>query len=89
MGETIIAVNVSTFVIFMLGAINLVVLGPIAWILRSAISDIKRIELEHDQFKDNVQTKYVRIERYVDDVKRLEQLVRGLYDKLDQKADKP
>jgi len=88
MGTTVITVDISTFVLFLFGVINLLVLGPVAWILKGAINDLRQLERRHEFLKDDMQTRYLRVERYVDDIKRLEDLVRGLYDKLDSKADK-
>lgn len=87
-GETVVSVELSTFLISIFGIVNLVILGPAVWILKSVIADLRSLQKEHGELKDEVHTKYVHKEDYGRDIKELKDMVRGLYDKLDSKADK-
>jgi len=82
MPETVIAVEISTLLAFIFGGINLVVLGPVAWILKGAITDLRRIEDQYSKLKDTVQTQYIHKDHYGRDIREINR-------KLDNKADKP
>ena len=89
MAETVIAVEVSTLLAFIFGGINLVVLGPVAWILKGAIADMRRIEVQHLALKDTVQTQYIHKDHYGRDIREMKDMLGEINRKLDSKADKP
>lgn len=88
MAETVIAVEVSTLLAFAFGAINLVVLGPIAWILKGAIADLRRIEAQHLSLKDKMHTEYIHKDHYGRDIREIKDVLNEINRKLDGKADK-
>lgn len=89
MAETVIAVEVSTLLAFVFGGINLVVLGPVAWILKDAIADLRRIEAQYLGLKDTVQTQYIHKDHYGRDIREIKDVLNEINRKLDGKADKP
>lgn len=88
MAETVIAVEVSTLLAFVFGAINLVVLGPIAWILKDAITDLRSIEAQHLALKDTLQTQYIHKDHYGRDIRDIKDVLNEINRKIDNKADK-
>lgn len=87
MGAEII-INLSTFLVFLFGAINLIVLGPIAWILKSAITDLREIEKNHDSLKDDIHLNYLRKAEYNKDAEEIKSLLKDIFTELKNKADK-
>ena len=80
MTEPTITLEISTVALLVIGAINLIVLGPLAWIIKGAIHDLRDLQREHHEFKDNVHTQYVRHDNYQHDLGKLERLIEGLYE---------
>ncbi|WP_448215295.1 hypothetical protein [Endozoicomonas sp. 2B-B] len=79
--------------------INLVVIGPVGWILRQHILDhrelkktiyVKLDELEekHNNLRQELPDKYVSIKRYLKEMDEFRQLLHRILEKLDNKADK-
>lgn len=89
MAETVIAVEVSTLLAFIFGGINLLVLGPVAWILKGAIVDLRRLEDKHLELKSTVQTQYIHKDHYGRDIREIKDVLNEINRKLDGKADKP
>lgn len=88
MGETVVSIDISTLLVFIFGGVNLIVLGPIAWILKGALADIKTQGMAHAALKDKVQTEYIHKEHYGRDIREIKDMLGTIYQKLDGKADK-
>lgn len=89
MAETVIAVEVSTLLAFVFGAINLLVLGPVAWMLKGSISDMRQLREQHLILKDAVQTQYIHKDHYGRDIREIKDMLNDIGRKIDSKADKP
>jgi len=84
MTDTVIALDISTAVMLIFGVINLTILGPVAWILKGVIADIKKLDQQHHEFKDHVHLEYARLS----EIREIKDLLNRIFDKLDGKADK-
>ena len=78
---------------------NLIITGPIGWILRQHIADHKKlkddvqekleeVEKEHSILLAQLPDKYVSLGRYLDEMKVIRDMLQRILDKLDTKADK-
>lgn len=89
MGDpTTITLSVTAFLGIIFGIINLLVLGPVAWILKNAISDIRDLQNDHESFKEKILTEYIHTNTYERDIKEVKETLKEISRKLDDKADK-
>lgn len=89
MGEgAVITIDLSTAVVIVFAAINLIVLGPVAWIVNGLIRDHKELVADLAQFKSSVGKEFVRETQYRRDIQDLKDMLGRLFEKLDGKADK-
>lgn len=86
--ETYIQVDIGTFLTFVWGAISILILGPVAWIVKGLLEAQKKIKEDHSAFRDEVHREFVRKSDYIDQLSEIKDLIRRIYDKLDGKADK-
>lgn len=86
--STTITLSMTAFLGIIFGLINLLVIGPVAWILKGAVSDIKELEADHDKLKERVLTEYVHKSEYRDDIEEIKESLNAIYNKLEAKADK-
>lgn len=86
--STTITLSVTAFLGIIFGLINLLVIGPVAWILKGAVSDIKELEADHDSLKERVLTEYVHKAEYSEDIGEIKDTLNKIFNKLDEKADK-
>lgn len=68
--------------------LTVVLVGPIAWILKGAVADLKTIEKEHDALKSDLPKTYVMKSDYHRDMGDIKTMLRQIYEKLDGKADR-
>lgn len=80
MPETSITLELSTAFMLALGVVNLLVLGPVAWILKGALSDLRQLQRDHNALKEDLPKNYVPKIDYRADVGELKRLIEGLYD---------
>lgn len=86
--ETVVSFDLSTLVILVFAVINLLVLGPISWILGNAIRDMRELGDELEELKDEVHVHYLRKEEYRENIKEIKEMLAKIFDKLEAKADK-
>lgn len=86
--DTLIQVDISTFIMVLFGTVNVVIIGPLAWIVRSAISEQKEMKKEHDSFREYAHREFVRKVDYVHDMTEIKALLNRIFDKLDDKEDR-
>lgn len=78
---------------------NLIVLGPVGYILRQHIADYQKhkelmfrkldeMDDDHQQLLRELPDKYVPIKRYLEEMDQIRQMLQRILDKLDDKADK-
>lgn len=86
--DALIQINVSTFLILIFAIVNVLVLGPLAWIVKSAIDEQKNIKQSHSDFKEYAHKEFVRKSDYETALHEIKTLLDRIFDKLDGKADK-
>lgn len=86
MGEITLSVQI---VLGILGAlVTLLLVGPIAFIGRAAIKDLKELEKQHDIMERSLPIDYVRKEDYKSDMVEVKHLLHQIFEKLDGKEDR-
>lgn len=88
MTEAAVTISFSTLFFVLVGAVNLIVLGPMAWIVRSAIRDIRDQQNAHNLLRQELPIEYVRREHYAQDIAEIKTMLTSITNKLDKKADK-
>ena len=83
-----VTIEFSTLIVVLFGIINLIIIGPVAWILKGVIADLKDIGKKHDELREDVYVNYLRKDEYETDLREIKEMLHGIYDKLDGKADK-
>lgn len=86
--ETIIQFNVGTFFTLVGMAVSVLIIGPLAWIVRGLIGDVKELKRASGDFEKEVNKEFVRKTDYVMEMREIKNLLRQIFDKLDGKADK-
>ena len=72
----------------MFSVFSVLVLGPICWILRNAISDLKELQKEFADYRLEVSENYLPKQDYHRDLAEIKDLLDRIFNKLDGKADK-
>lgn len=88
MDSAIVTLDISTFFMLGLGFLNLLVIGPVAWILKGALRDLKQLEHNHTALIEALPKEYVRYDAHNRAMDRIEEKLDKIYSKLDSKADK-
>lgn len=88
MPETVVTIDISTFFMMGIGFINLLVIGPIGWILRGAIRDLRNVENQQAELEKSLPKEYVRQEHYRHDIDQILKKLDAIYVTLNTKADK-
>ena len=86
--ETVITFDLSTFIVLVFAVINLVVLGPVSWILGNAIKDLRGLQRDFELFQKEVHLNYVRRNEYNKDMSEIKVLLKEIFDKMNTKVDK-
>lgn len=67
-----------------LGILALIVAGPLSWVVRSLVGDLKTLHRDHVAFKLKVAEQYVEKNHLYRELGEIKDLVRRLFDKLDE-----
>jgi len=86
MGE--VTVDSRLIVSLLMFVITLLVIGPLTWILKTAIRDLRQLQNDFTDHKEALPDRYVRRTEYESDVKDIKSMLTKLFDKIDGKADK-
>lgn len=89
MEQALITIDVGTFLILLLAIVNILVVGPTAWILKMAVSDLRKLEKSHDDLEKALPLMYVHKDDYHRDIQDIKEMLGRIFEKLDGKADKP
>lgn len=68
--------------------LTIVLVGPIAWILKGAVADLKALEKDHEKLKTELPKDYVMKADHNRDMAEIKDLLRRIFEKLDGKADR-
>ena len=85
----VITIDLSMVIVIGFSLINLMVLGPIAWIVKGLIDDTKEISHDLTRFKQEASREFVRDERYIRDIDEMKRMLGKMFDKLDTLAGNP
>lgn len=86
--DSVIQIDVSTFLILVFAAINLLVLGPLAWIVKNAIEEQRQMKRAHNEFTVYAHKEFVRKTDHESALREIKTMLSKIFDKLDGKADK-
>lgn len=86
--ETVVTLDISTFMAIMFAIVNVLILGPAAWIVRDLISKQRELERSHNEHKEHVANSFVRQDHYDKGIEEIKRMLMRIFDKLDGKADK-
>jgi hypothetical protein len=78
MNETAITIELSSLLALLFAAINLIVLGPIAWILRNIAITMRKLETAHDALKDRVFLEFVSKSDYTRDMQEIKTVLQEI-----------
>lgn len=88
MESAIITLDIETFFVVAFAIVNLIVLGPIAWLLRGSLQDLRDLERNHYKLKEELPEKYVRQDIYARDIDEIKQMLQKIFGELKEKVDK-
>lgn len=86
--DTIIQFDIGTFLAIIGASISVLIIGPLAWIVRGLIGDVKELKRTSGEFEKEVNREFVRKTDHVLEMREIKDLLRQIFDKLDGKADK-
>lgn len=58
--QTTVTLPLASFLGIIFGLISILVSGPVAWIIRGVMRDLKKLNEDHDTLKEKVLTEFVR-----------------------------
>lgn len=90
MGQDIV-INAQTVIAGLFVVINVIGLGIgglVIWVARSAVADLRELEKAHNELKQALPVDYVMKTDYSRDIAEIKSMLRSIFDRLDQKADK-
>lgn len=88
MSETTVVLDAVSAIYIIFSAISMLVLGPLAWIVRGSLKDLKDLERRHVDLRYELPREYVRRDDYLRDITEIKSILHQIYQKLDNKADK-
>ena len=83
-----IVVNVNMLITILGAIVTVLLIGPIAWIVRSAVTDLRRLDDLYHDLHQQMLSNFVKKEDYRDDMAEIKSTLRQILDKVDGKADK-
>lgn len=86
--DTVIQMDIGTVFALLGGLISVLLFGPVVWILKSALSDLKSLRQDASNFREYAHKEFVRKTDYEKALQEIKELLNRIFDKLDGKADK-
>lgn len=86
--ETIVQIDIGTAFALIGGAVAVLLFGPIVWILRGALNDLRTLRDGDINFREYAHKEFVRKSDYEKALHDIKELLNRIFDKLDGKADK-
>lgn len=89
--QDIATMNPYVLLMALLVVLNLVgylAAALVMWTAKRAISDLRSLERDHREFKENVMGNFVKIDPYREDLREIKSMLRDIYQALGTKADK-
>lgn len=83
-----ISINAQTVLSFLGLVITLLLIGPLGWIVKGALKDLRQLESDFRGHKEGLPEKYVPRREYENDVSEIKSMLHKIFDKLDEKQDK-
>lgn len=87
-GEIEVTLSLGTLLGTGAALLNLVVVGPLAWIVKSLATDVRDLKKETTQLKESLPVTYVRQQAYDRDIAEIKGMLKGIYERLERKVNR-